>query len=285
LERTARRVERTARQHERRAERRTAPRSLAPSPASTAARELGRRRRGTSEPEAELDPIDSELAAGTRSGRLALPRAVWLGLALAGVLWLLISGRPGLGLLVAAASAPLLALPRRSGPGWVASALAPLFGLLGLAGAFPAIAGQASRWRSRAALAALGYWWLTLAEPLAGRRLWLGGPATTAPRGGWESSLGGGAHVLGVSVGTGLLLGAALWACAAAVLPWILRGGSATLDVIAATTWSAALAAAAPLLDSGLARHASHPQPRGIVLGAILGGALAVAARALRGPI
>jgi hypothetical protein len=55
--------------------------------------------------------------------------------------------------------------------------------------------------------------------------------------------------------------------------------------VIAATTWSAALAAAAPLLDSGLSTHASHPQPRGIVLGAILGGAIAVAARALRGPI
>jgi len=39
------------------------------------------------------------------------------------------------------------------------------------------------------------------------------------------------------------------------------------------------------MLDSGLSAHAAHPSPRGAVLGAILGGAIAVAARALRGPI
>jgi hypothetical protein len=285
--RGARRVERTARLKEREphAEQRAAPRPIASPAASTAGRELGRRKRGAPAPEPELDPLENEPEPGVRGGRLALPRTAWLGLALAGVLWLLVTGRPGLGLLAAAAAAPLIALPRRSGPGWIAAALAPLLGLLGLAAAYPAIAGQASRWRSRAALAVLGYWWLALAEPLAGRRLWLGQTATTAPRGGWEASLGGGAHVLGLAISTGLLLGAALWACGAVVLPWILRGGSAALDVVAATTWSAALAAAAPLLDSGLARHASHPQPRGIVLGAILGGAIAVAARALRGPI
>ncbi len=219
------------------------------------------------------------------TSRLALPKGLWLGLTLAAIIWLLISGRPGLGLLAAAAAAPLVALPRRSGPGWLAAALAPILGLGGLAEAFPAIAGQASRWLQRASLAALGYWWLALAEPLAGQRLWLGQPATTAPRPGWEESLSGGAHVLAALVGPGMLLGVALWASGAVVLPWILRGHSAALDVIAATTWAAALAAAAPLLDSGLSPHIAHPSPRGAVLGAILGGALAVAARALRGPI
>jgi eukaryotic-like serine/threonine-protein kinase len=91
--------------------------------------------------------------------------------------------------------------------------------------------------------------------------------------------------VLGPLLGLGVLLGAALWASGAIVLPWIVRGRSAALDLVAATTWSAALAAAAPMLDSGLSAHAAHPSPSGAVLGAILGGAIAVAARALRGPI
>jgi hypothetical protein len=224
-------------------------------------------------------------AARVPARRTALPRGLWLGLALAAIVWLLISGRPGVALLALAAAAPLVALPRRSGPGWLACALAPVLGLVGLAGAFPAIAGQASRWPQRAGLAALGYWWLTLAEPLTGRRLWLGQPPGAPPRAAWEGSLGSAAHVLGPLFGVGLLLGAALWAGAAIVLPWILRGRSAALDVIAATTWSAALAAAAPVLDSGLSAHTAHPEPRGVVLGAVLGGAIAVAARALRGPI
>jgi hypothetical protein len=210
---------------------------------------------------------------------------VWLGLPLAAILWLIISARPGVALLALAAAAPLLALPSRTGPGWLACVLAPALGAVGLAGAFPAIAGQASRWRERAAVAAVGYWWLTLAEPLTGRRLWLGQSSGASSSMTWEGSLTGAAHVLGPLLGLGVLLGAALWASGAIVLPWIVRGRSAVIDLVAATTWSAALAAAAPMLDSGLSAHAAHPSPRGAVLGAILGGAIAVAARALRGPI
>jgi hypothetical protein len=285
LERTWRVSERPGRR-ERREERRSAPMpaDAAATPQPTApGLHRAARRGGAHEPES--DPAPSPEPSRRAAGRLALPRWLWLGLALATILWLLISGRPGLALLALAAAAPLLALPRRSGPGWLACALAPALGLIGLAGAFPAIAGQASRWRERAALAAMGYWWLTLAEPLAGRRLWLGQPAAAGPRAAWEASVGGGAHVLGPMLGLGLLLGAALCAGGAIVLPWILRGHSAALDLVAATTWSAGLAAAAPMLDSGLSAHALHPGPRGLVLGAILGGAIAVAARALRGPI
>jgi hypothetical protein len=124
-----------------------------------------------------------------------------------------------------------------------------------------------------------------LAEPLLSRRLWLGAPAGTPARAAWEGSLGGAAHVLGPLLSLGLVLGAALWGAGAIVLPWILRGRSATIDVVAAASWSAALAAAAPMLDSGLSAHATHPSPHGLILGAVLGGAVAVAARALRGPI
>jgi hypothetical protein len=69
------------------------------------------------------------------------------------------------------------------------------------------------------------------------------------------------------------------------VLAWIVRGRSAVLDVIAVTIWSAGIAAAAPALDAGLSAHAMHPNPRGAVLGAILGALIAVAVRALRGPV
>jgi eukaryotic-like serine/threonine-protein kinase len=231
----------------------------------------------------------------TVSPRIALPRAVWLACALAVIVWQAIAGHPGVALLALAALAPLLVLPgeRRSsrlGAGWLACALAPALGLAGLAGAYPAIAGQASRWRERAGLGALGYWWLVLAEPLARSqsvgRLWLGAPAGTPARSVWEGSVtAAAAHVIAPLAVLGVLLGALLWGVGAALLPWLVRGRSAALDLVAVTVWSAALAAFAPVLDSGLNAGAAHPSPRGAIVGALLGGVIAVAARALRGPI
>jgi eukaryotic-like serine/threonine-protein kinase len=69
------------------------------------------------------------------------------------------------------------------------------------------------------------------------------------------------------------------------LLPWLVRGRRAALDVLAVTVWSAALVSAAAVLDSGLSAHAVHPAPRGAVLGAVLGGVFAVGVRALRGPV
>ena len=77
------------------------------------------------------------------SSRLAVSRLFWWAGALAAILWQALGGNPGLALVLCAFLAPLLALPRRAGPGWLAAALAPLLGAVGLAGAFPAIAGQA----------------------------------------------------------------------------------------------------------------------------------------------
>lgn len=230
--------------------------------------------------------------AASASPRRLLPRAVWLGCALAIAVWQATSGRPGLALVVLAAmAAPLLLMGPRPGVGWLAAALAPLLGLVGLAGAYPAIAGQASRWPERAALGALGYWWLILAGPLlaggrAGARLWLEPSAGMPPRAVWEGSLGSSAtHVVGPALTTGVLFGAILWAAGAAVLPWIVRGVGALLDTLAAVAWSAALLAATLYFDAGLSATAPLPHPRGAVLGALLGAAIAVAARALRGPV
>jgi eukaryotic-like serine/threonine-protein kinase len=248
-------------------------------------------RRSYAREQSLAEPEDRELEPAAPPRRMALPRAVWLAGALALIGWQVLAGRPGVALLALMALLPLAVLPRERttagvGARWLACALAPALGLAGLAGAFPALAGQASRWRDRAALAALGYWWLVLAEPLLGRRLWLAGPTAAPARTTWEGSLGvAAAHVIAPLLVLGVALGALLWAAGAVVLPWIVRGRSAVLDVLAVTVWSAAIAVAAPALDAGLSAHATHPSPRGAVLGAILGALFAVAARALRGPV
>jgi eukaryotic-like serine/threonine-protein kinase len=238
--------------------------------------------------------LDAEHAGSTREAparrrRLVLPRAVWLAGVVLLVAWQVAAGRAGVGLLALAALLPVLALGaerHRLGIGWLAAALAPALGLAGLAGAFPALAGQATRWRDRALLGALGYWWLALAEPLFAQRLWLGAAVPSPARSAWEGSINlTASHVISPLLSLGLLLGALLWAAAAVALPWLVRGRSALLDLGAAALWSAGLLLAAPALDAGLAPHVAHPAGRGALLGGILGGLAAVAARALRGPV
>ena len=238
-----------------------------------------------------LDLPDRAPAPGERARSRELPREIWLACAFAAMIWQAWVGRGGVALMIFAAALPLALLPMGSRVGgrgfaWLLCALAPLLGLLGLAGAFPAIAGQARDWRRRASLGALGYWWLTLAEPLLGRRLWLGEPSSTPTRAVWEGSLASTAgHVIGPMLALGVLLGASLWAAGSIVLPWLVRGRSALLDALAAAAWSAALLAASPVLDHGLGAHGAQPSPHGAILGAVLGGGVAVAARALRGPV
>jgi hypothetical protein len=275
-------------------------------------RRVSHRRRGAT-PSASEDVQADEAQAEEppRSSRVrapALPRGLWICGALALIVWQLAAGRPGVALLALAAFGPLLLLPARPvrrrirqgeeeqlppgllrrhmrarlGPGWLACALAPALGLLGLAGAFPALAGQARGWRTRAALAALGFWWLGVGETLLGRRLWHGSGAGLPARSAWEGSAGLAAHALSPLFTLAVLLGALAWACAAASLPWLVRGRAALADAALAGAWSAALALAQaqrPLLGAG--GHA----PRGLVVGALAAAALAVGARALRGPV
>ena len=92
-------------------------------------------------------------------------------------------------------------------------------------------------------------------------------------------------HVIAPLFTLGVLLGALLWAAAAIVLPWLVRGSSAVLDVLAAVAWTIALVFAVQALDSGVTTPGAPVEPRGLVLGAVLGCLLAVAARALRGPV
>jgi hypothetical protein len=62
------------------------------------------------------------------------------------------------------------------------------------------------------------------------------------------------------------------------------RGSTAILSALAAGRWSTALLAATPYFIAGLCAGGALPQPRGAVLGALAGAAIAIAGRALRGP-
>jgi len=223
-------------------------------------------------------------AAAAAAAVLALPRAGWL-LMLAGVgAWAAHGGLPGITILLAAAALPTVLLLPRDGVLWSAPALAPVLGLAGLALAWPAAAGQARHGLQRAALGGLGLWWLALAEPIAGPRLLLGDvPGTPAPHV-WEgSAVHTVSDVLAPLVAHGVVLLALAWAACAWVLPLVVRGRSALVDGVLATSWAAALAAASASVASSLPWAGAPPSVRGLVLGAAAAACTALMATALRG--
>jgi hypothetical protein len=225
--------------------------------------------------------------AGGAAAALAialLPRAGWLAATAGLAAWLALTGAAGVAMLVVAAALPPVLLLGRSGPLWPAPALAPVLGLAALAGAWPALAGQAARAWQRAALGALGMWWLLLAEALSGSRLALGGGPGVEPRDAWEASAGrAAADVLAPALAGGALMLAAVWALAAALLPTLVRGRAFALDLVGATVWAAALGSATQAVAAALAWPGGPPAMRGLVAGAVAAGAVAVAARASRG--
>ena len=215
-----------------------------------------------------------------------LPRLGWLLSAAALAWWLLAGSQPGVALLVGAAAFPTALLLRSAGPLWPAPAGAPLLGLAGLAGAWPALAGQASKPWQRAALGALGLWWLVLAEALTGDRLALGPAPGSQPRIAWEASATAAAqHAISPILSSGVLLVALLWAGAAVLLPLLVRGRAFAVDLVAAVAWAAALGSATQAVADATAPAGGpgSPQMHGLVAGAIVAGGLVVAARASRG--
>ena len=195
-----------------------------------------------------------------------LPRIGWIATAAVLLGWLAgDAGQPGTALLLACAVvAPPLLLPLR-GRAWSVPFAAPLMGVALLAGAYPAVAGQARTLWRRAALGALGFWTVALAEPVVHATLYYGRVHERAAAAGGRAGLGGvlGAwaaslqdvvtHVVTPLVSSGVLACAGLWAAGAAVLPWLVRGRSAALDLVAATLWAAGLAAGAGAIGHALA--------------------------------
>jgi hypothetical protein len=293
-------------------EREPRPRRLRPSPAPSRPAHASERSYGAQAPAAEpgasarTGPAPRILAAGAAAGLgaaalawlgpqpplqpaagaaiaaaavLLLPRIGWLLVAAALLAWLAVPA-PGVALLVALAVVPIPPLLIRRGTVWSLPALAPLLGLAGLAGAWPALAGQSSRWQVRAALGALGGWWIALGEVLTSDRLLFGAAREVRPPAAWEdSAVAATQHALWPMLAGGALALAVLWALAAMLLPLLVRGRSAALDLVGVAAWSASLAAATQALSEALVLD----PPRGLVPGALAAAVIAVAARAVRG--
>jgi hypothetical protein len=77
---------------------------------------------------------------------------------------------------------------------------------------------------------------------------------------------------------SGALLYAGVWALAALILPWLVRGRWLALDVVAASAWAAALGAG----TAAAAEAIGAPEPPGLVLATFVAGLLAVAIPHLR---
>jgi hypothetical protein len=198
-------------------------------------------------------------AAAVTVGVALLPRLGWIAAAIAAAAWLA-PDRPGAALLAAAAALPV-PLIRGTGRAWSLPAVAPLLGLAILSPAFPALAGRAQNALQRAALGAVGAWWLLLAE------------GTRHAPGGWtqdaQLTLD---EVLAPPFATGLAAVAALWAFAALILPWIVRGRYGGPDFVAASAWAAGLGSG----TAAIAEWAGATTPRALVAGAIAAGVLAI---------
>jgi hypothetical protein len=208
----------------------------------------------------------------------SLPRLGWALLTGVIVGTLAAQQHPGAALaLLAAALCPVLLAPAAPTL-WPLAAGAPALGAAGLAGAWPAVAANATNAWRRAALGASGWLWLLLAEPLTGIHLYAAALPQAPLPSVWTASLSVASRdVLGPLVSSGAWLPAILWGAAAAVLPALVRGRSPKLDAVRVAAWSVAvpLCTASVLTAAGVARA---PALRGVVLGALAGALLALAA-------
>ncbi len=233
---------------------------------------------------APLPPALSALLAAALV--MALPRAGWLVLVASLASTAALGGRSGAALvLVTGALLPVFLLPFAPSA-WPLCAGAPALGMLGLAGAWPAVAARVASAPRRAGLGLIGWVWLELAGPLAGQStgLYAGRAPRTPPSGVWAPSLGQAVHhVLLPLLSSGALAPAPVWALGALVLPWLVRGRSLALDAVLAAAWAGAVVSATIVVlggvHSGGGVHEIHGM--GPALGAWFGPAAGAALSAL----
>jgi hypothetical protein len=207
---------------------------------------------------------------------LLLPRLGWLTLIAAAAILTAAQGHSGLSLLIVPAGLLAVVLIPWHPTAWPLPAGAVGLGLIGVAGAWPAVASWASSpWR-RAALGAAGWIWLLLAAPIVGHALYLDWtPASSL--GAWSGSIRGTLDVLITPmVGAGVVAPAAVWAIAAAVLPWLVRGRSLVLDALLVVIWSATVVSACTAAIAAIHGAPETSTAPDAVLGAVAGAGLAL---------
>jgi serine/threonine protein kinase len=208
---------------------------------------------------------------------LLLPRIGWLTLIFAAAVTAIAQGHPGLALLILPAGLISVLLIPRPATSWPLPAFATAVGLIGLAGAWPALAGRASSVWRRAALGAAGWIGLLLVAPIAGRGLYLdwlpGSPAAV-----WGGSLRETVNqVLSPMITSGALVPAAIWAVAAAVLPWLIRGRSLLADSVLVVVWSATVVSTSTAAIAAVHGADGVITAPAAVLGAVVGAIVALA--------
>ena len=221
-------------------------------------------------------------AAGLFAGAavLLLPRLGWGALTIALAVLAAAQHLPGAAAVIAIAMLlPLLITPAAATT-WPLSAGAPALGFIGLAGAWPAVAARATTTWRRAALGAIGWVWLLLASAVAGKSLYLPRVPGEATAQAWMSSSSTAVdHLLRPEISAGVLAPAVVWALAAAVLPWLIRGGSIALDVVRVIIWAAIVVSATGAAIAAM--HGSGSAAGGVAASGALLGAVASAAVAL----
>ena len=175
----------------------------------------------------------------------AMPRLGWLALTAGLTTAALATGHAGSAVvLIPLALVPVALLPR-AGAAWPLAAGAPALGIIGLAGAWPALAAKARTPARRAGLGAAGWFALILAAPFAASGLYLELPPNTPPPSIWTGSAYEALHhVLAPLISDGLWAPAPVWALAAVTLPRLVTRRSLKLDIARVTLWSALLVAA-----------------------------------------
>jgi eukaryotic-like serine/threonine-protein kinase len=193
----------------------------------------------------------------------ALPRLGWLIViaALSGSLAL--HSRAGAGLLLLAGGLIPALLSPRDGPSWPIAAAAPALSAIGLATAWPALAGFAGTARRRIVLAATGWLWIALSH----ESLTTTTSLPDAVRHGLQPLL---------TIGTPATC--AVWALAALVLPLTRIRRSPELEYIRIAACATGLALAT-IATAGLGSGAPKLSLGAALLGAYLGGLVAIVTR------
>jgi hypothetical protein len=223
-------------------------------------------------PAAAAAPFVVALLAGTLVA--AFPRAGWLAFVIVISAWLALDGRTGAACVVLLGGLLPAVLEPGYGIAWGVSAGAAALGAVGLAVAWPAVAGRAPRAWTRAALGATGWVWMVLGTALSGSDLYLAPlPGSPSP-GAWTGSVAVAVHqVLEPLIRLGAFAPAVVWAGAAVILPWLVRGRSLAVDFVVGSAWAAGMVAA-----TYAALRAVHGSLGGAgVHHAVLGGVAALA--------